>query len=140
MCMSFACRTAASWGLGVSIVSPSKTCCFYRRYKCAASASSEAVHRKVCWLTCCVCEDRRLTIDLGIALVSELAHVPDPTDTYGPHCRDACQFWCTNAVIAHSLFQALVDSHMFWCLSDVCSGCVGQCEYKNQATIGLKNL
>jgi len=34
----------------------SQTCCCYRRHTCAASAccASKAVHRKVCWLTCCV--------------------------------------------------------------------------------------
>jgi len=37
-------------------------------------------------LTCCVRKDRRLNTDLRFALVSELAHVPGPTDTYGPHC------------------------------------------------------
>ena len=44
-------------------------------------------HRKVCWLTHSVRKDRRLDTDLRFALVSELARVPDPTDTYGPHCR-----------------------------------------------------
>jgi len=27
-----------------------------------------------------------LNTDLRFAIVSELAHVPGPTDTYGPHC------------------------------------------------------
>ena len=77
-----------SWGLAVSLVSLPQTCCFYRRHTCATSAfcASEAVHRKVCWLTCCVRKDCRLNTDLRFALVSELAHVPGPTDTYGPHC------------------------------------------------------
>jgi len=82
-----------SLGLAVSLVSLvpvlPQTCCFYRRHTCATSAfcASEAVHRKVCWLTCCVRKDRRLHTELRFALVSELAHVPGPTDTYRPHCR-----------------------------------------------------
>ncbi len=85
LCMSFACRTAAKLGPCVSLP---QTCCFYRRHTSATSAfcASEAVHRKVCWLTCCVRKDRRLNADLRFALVSELAHVPGPTDTYGPYC------------------------------------------------------
>ena len=45
-----------SWALAVCLVSLLQTCCFYRRHTCATSAfcASEAVHRKVCWLTCCV--------------------------------------------------------------------------------------
>jgi len=74
---------------GVSLVSLSQTCCFYRRYKCATSAfcASEAVHRKVCWLTCCVRKDRRLNTDLRFTLASKLIPVAGPTVTYGPYCR-----------------------------------------------------
>ena len=77
-----------SWALAVCLVSLLQTCCFYRRHTCATSAfcASEAVHRKVCWLTCCVWEDRRLNTELRLALVSELAQVAGPTVTYGPYC------------------------------------------------------
>ncbi len=37
-------------------------------------------------MTYYVRKDRRLNTDLRFALVSELAHVPGPTDTYGPYC------------------------------------------------------
>ncbi len=86
-----------SWALAVSLVSLSQTCCFYRRHTCATSAlcASEAVHRKVCWLACCVREDRRLNTELRLALVSELAHVAGPTVTYGPYCMLLIQLiWC----------------------------------------------
>ena len=85
LCMSFACRTAAKLG-------PCCQPCFTATDLLLLPAphmrfcASEAVHRKVCWLTCCVRKDRRLNTDLRFALVSELAHVPGPTDTYGPHC------------------------------------------------------
>ncbi len=83
VCLSLAAQLP-SWGPAVSLVSLSQTCYFYRRHTCAASAfcASEAVHRKVCWLTCCV-RDRRLNTELRFALVSELAHIAGPTDTSG---------------------------------------------------------
>ena len=105
-----------SWGLAVSLVSLPQTCCFYRRHTCATSAfcASEAVHRKVCWLTCCVRgrKDRRLNPDLHFALVSELAHVPGLTDTYGLHCT-----WpqhtvdSTQILISTTIFSTLSAYH-----------------------------
>ena len=84
VCLSRAAQLQ-SWGLAVSLVSLSQACCFYRRHKCATSAlcASEAVHRKVCWLTCCVRKDRRLNTDLRFTLASKLIPVPGPTVTYG---------------------------------------------------------
>ncbi len=87
VCLSRAAQLP-SWGLGVSLVSLSQTCCFYRRCNCATSAfcASEAVHRKVCWLTCCARKNRRLNTDLRFALASKLVPVAGPTVTYGPYC------------------------------------------------------
>ncbi len=61
VCLSRAAQLQ-SWGLSVSLVSLSQACCLHRRHSCATSAfcAIEAVHRKVCWLTCCVRKDRRL--------------------------------------------------------------------------------
>ena len=50
----------------------------------ATHALREAVHRKMCWLTCCVRKDRRLNTDLRFALVSELAHEFRPHVTLVP--------------------------------------------------------
>ena len=77
-----------SWGLAVSLVSLSQACCLHRRPSCATSAfcAIEAVHRKVCWLTCCVRKDRRLNTDLRFALAPKLVPVAGPTVTYGPYC------------------------------------------------------
>ncbi len=54
----------------------------YKRF-CAI----EALHRKVCWLTCCVRKDRRLNTDLRFALAPKLVPVAGPTVTYGPYCQ-----------------------------------------------------
>ena len=48
--------------------------------------ASKAVHRKVCWLTCCARKDRRINTDLSFALVSELVLAAGPTDTCGLRC------------------------------------------------------
>ncbi len=87
VCLSRAAQLQ-SWGLAVSLVSLSQACCLHRRHSCATSAfcANEAVHRKVCWLTCCVRKDRRLNIDLRFALASKLVPVAGPTVTYGPYC------------------------------------------------------
>ena len=87
VCLSRAAQLP-SWGLSVSLVSLSQTCCFYRRCNCATSAfcAIEAVQRKVCWLTCCVRKDRRLNTDLRFASASKLVPVAGPTVTYGPYC------------------------------------------------------
>ncbi len=81
VCLSRAAQLP-SWGLAVSLVSLSHTCCFYRRHTCAISAfcATEAVHRKVCWLTCCV-----PPLKHRLALRNSVG-VPSPTDTYGSHC------------------------------------------------------
>jgi len=91
VCLSLATQLS-SWGPAVSLKACLFHChrpvAFYRRHTCATSAlcASEAVHRKMCWLTCCVRKDRRLNTELRLALVSELAHVAGPTVTYGPYC------------------------------------------------------
>ncbi len=71
VCLSRAAQLQ-SWGPAVSLVSLSQACCLHRRLSCATSAfcAIEAVHRKVCWLTCCVRKDRRLSTDLRFALAS----------------------------------------------------------------------
>jgi len=73
VCLSRAAQLQ-SWGLAVSLVSLSQACCLHRRHSCATSAfcAIEAVHRKVCWLTCYVRKDRRLNTDLRFALASKL--------------------------------------------------------------------
>ncbi len=73
VCLSRAAQLQ-SWGLAVSLVSLSQACCWHRRHSCATSAfcAIEAVHRKVCWLTCCVRKDRRLNTDLRFALAPKL--------------------------------------------------------------------
>jgi len=87
VCLSRAAQLQ-SWGLAVSLVSLSQACCLHRRHSGATSAfcAIEAVHRKVCWLTCCVRKDRRLNTDLRFALASKLVPVAGPTVTYGPYC------------------------------------------------------
>jgi len=87
VCLSRAAQLQ-SWGLAVSLVSLSQACCMHRRHSCATSAfcAIEAVHRKVCWLTCCVRKDRRLNTDLRFASPSKLVPVAGPTVTYGPYC------------------------------------------------------
>ncbi len=101
VCLSLAAQLP-SWGPAVSLVSLSQTCCFYRRHTCAASAfcASEAVHRKVCWLTCCVRKDRRFNTELRFAFVSELAHIAGPTDTSGCSAvtYSRAHKYCTSAV------------------------------------------
>ena len=86
LCMSFACRTAAKLG---PCCQPCFTVTGHRRHSCATSAfcAIEAVHRKVCWLTCCVRKDRRLNTDLRSALAPKLVPVAGPTVTHGPYCR-----------------------------------------------------
>ena len=88
VCLSRAAQLQ-SWGLAVSLVSLSQACCLHRRHSCATSAfcAIEAVHRKVCWLTCCVRKDRRLNTDLRSALAPKLVPVAGPTVTHGPYCR-----------------------------------------------------
>ena len=87
VCLSRAAQLQ-SWGLAVSLVSLSQACCLHRRPSCVTSAfcAIEAVHRKVCWLTCCVRKDRRLNTDLRFALAPKLVPVAGPTVTYGPYC------------------------------------------------------
>ena len=88
VCLSRAAQLQ-SWGLAVSLVSLSQACCLHRRPSCATSAfcAIEAVHRKVCWLACCVGKDRRLNTDLHFALAPKLVPVAGPTVTYGPYCK-----------------------------------------------------
>ena len=73
VCLSRAAQLQ-SRGLAVSLFSLSQACCLHRRHSCATSAfcAIEAVHRKVCWLTCYVRKDRRLNTDLRFALASKL--------------------------------------------------------------------
>jgi len=99
VCLSRAAQLQ-SWGLAVSLVSLSQACCLHRRPSCATSAfcAIEAVHRKVCWLTCCVRKDRRLNTDLRFALAPKLVPVAGPTVTYGPYCMLLCS--CSRIAIS----------------------------------------
>jgi len=62
----------ATLGPTISLVSLSQTCCFHQRHTCVSSAfcASKAVQRNLCWLTCCIQEDRRKNTELRLALVS----------------------------------------------------------------------
>ena len=99
VCLSRAAQLQ-SWGLAVSLVSLSQACCLHRRPSCATSAfcAIEAVHRKVCWLTCCVRKDRRLNTDLRFALAPKLVPVAGPTVTYGPYCMCHQTCWLAKAL------------------------------------------
>ncbi len=97
LCMSFACRTAAKLG-------PCCQPCFtvtglllHRRLSCATSAfcAIEAVHRKVCWLTCCVRKDRRLSTDLRFALASSWHLLLVRPLLMGPTVEEVC-LTCTS--------------------------------------------
>ena len=114
VCLSRAAQLP-SWGLGVSLVSLSQTCCFYRRCNCATSAfcASEAVQRKVCWLTCWVRKDRRLNTDLRFALASKLVPVAGPTVTYGPYCRGQLQAGPASSIGKHLLLCCLYTLQRF---------------------------
>jgi len=103
VCLSRAAQLQ-SWGLAVSLVSLSQACCLHRRHSCATSAfcAIEAVHRKVCWLTCCVRKDRRLNTDLRFALAPKLVPVAGPTVTYGPYCSQQRRPGQTDQGMTHS--------------------------------------
>ena len=111
LCLSRAAKLPR-WGPAVSFVSLSQTCCLHRRHTCATSAfcASEAVNRKVCWLSCCAQKDRRLNTELRFTLVSELAHVAGPTDTYGPYCIHRYQYPGTNR--SETSVEASTDANL----------------------------
>ena len=120
VCLSRAAQLQ-SWGLAVSLVSLSQACCLHRRPSCATSAfcAIEAVHRKVCWLTCCVRKDRRLNTDLRFALASKLVTVAGPTVTYGPYCislygsQDAIQTR-DRSTVSHSKCTIVSKTQQTW--------------------------